>query len=431
MLDKDKAPDNSRENKENVDLSQPLTLKQCIQIAITQSPTMRTAKMNLSEEELNVQDAQSSYLPEVGVSGGYTFSDNIDFGWEKENYDASLDASYTIWDHGKRKSALAQAKARREGEQSRYMRSMQSLIFEVTQAYYSLLEAEKIIAVDEQLLEQSKQNVEKVKAFVEAGSAIEADIATARVQQANSELTLLNDMNNLDLAKANLALIMGFDPATEIMVIDDPDYEKYVKTGLIETEDIFIDDMKSQAFALRPELKEQKTNQDILKLAAELAALERYPRITAESHYNLRVDDYLRERDALKNYKSWDVMTRLSFPIFDGGRSLRTVKKAEIALRKSDESMFELEQNISLEVRQSYLSFERSKKSLDIASVQVEDAKLSLDIVQSRYDLDEAILLELLDAQAQYASSRINQVKAFYNYKLARKSLEKAMGVIQ
>ena len=70
-------------------------------------------------------------------------------------------------------------------------------------------------------------------------------------------------------------------------------------------------------------------------------------------------------------------------------------------------------------------------KSLDIASVQVEDAKMSLDVAQGRYDQQMIILLELLDAQDRYARSLTNQVRAFYDYKVAKRSQEKAMGVMQ
>ena len=56
---------------------------------------------------------------------------------------------------------------------------------------------------------------------------------------------------------------------------------------------------------------------------------------------------------------------------------------------------------------------------------------MSLDVAQGRYDQQMIILLELLDAQARYAQSLINQVKAFYDYKVAEKALEKAIGVLK
>jgi len=418
---------------ETPDLSEPLTLEQCIEIALKRASEIRTAQLDLKLEDMNVSNARSAYLPEISTDGRYQFSENVDFGWEKENYDASVSARYVIWDHGQREGSLAQAKARREAEYSRYDRTGQSLIFNVINGYYSVLEAEKLIAVNEQLLDQSKQNVEKIKALVEVGIAIESDIATARVQQASDELAVIDDLNNLDLAKANLAVFMGLDPGVSfsLSLVDAPDYQNYIQTGTIEIEEISIEDTVSQALANRPEMAELKSNQAALEWALTLARLERWPRITADFGYDVMLDDYLRERNALKNHKSWDVSASVSYPIFDGGRSRRTVQRAEIAMEKMNESTSELQRSIALEIHQAYFSLERTRKSLDITSVQIEDARMSLDVSQGRYEQQMIILLELLDSQTRYARSLTNQVKAFYDYKVAKRTLERAMGVLQ
>jgi len=417
--------------EEEIDLSQPLTLRRCVEIAQKRAADIKTARLNLIQEDMNVKDAMSSYLPRISADGRYQFSDDVDFGWEKENYNASISARYTIWDHGQREGTLAQAKSRRDAEYSRYDLTGQSLIYGVVRAYYDLLKAEKLIDVDEQLLEQSRENVRKVEAFVEAESAIEADIATARVQQATDELTVINDRNNVELARANLAVLMGMSPGALIKAADTPDYERYMQTGVIETEKIPVEDVISQAFANRSELAEMKANLAILEWACTLARLEMYPRITADCGYDLRLSDYLRERDALKDNKSWNVSARASYPIFDGGRSRRIVKRADIAMQKINESAAELRRGIALEVHQAYLNLERAGKSLEITKIQVEDARMSLDVMQTRYSLHMIILLELLDAQSRYARSRTNQIKAFYDYKAAEGTLEKSMGVLE
>ena len=369
-----------------IDFTKPLTLKQCINMALKESPTIKVANINLAEENLNIQDAKSNYYPEASISGSYLFSDRVDFGWEKENYNSTISASYLIWDQGRRKSNYLQAEAGKQAESSRFERTTQSLIFNVIRAYYTLLAAEKIIAVDEQLLEISKRDVEKIQAFIEKGWAIDADLATTRVQQANNELTLINDLNNLDIAKANLAVIMGLEPDVVIRVIDDPDYEVYVKTGLIETEQILVEDMKAQSMKSRPELAELNANKAILELSAKLAKLNRLPRLTADSNYGIALSDYIRDKGSIGKYRSWDIAARLTFPLYDGGRSKRAVEKADFALQRMEENETELEQSISLEVHQAYLDFEKAKKSLDITAVQVEDAKMSLDVTQGRYD---------------------------------------------
>jgi len=423
-------PINSEEEEE-FDFSQPITLEQCIEIAQERASEIRTGQLDLILEDMNVSEARSSYLPQIDATGGYQFSDAVDFGWEKGNYSASVAASYTIWNHGQREGALAQARSRRDIGYSQFNQTGQNLIFSVIRSYYSVLEAEKLISVNEQVLEQSRQNVEKIKTFLELGVAIPADMATARVQQASDELAVINDRNNLELAKADLAVSMGLSPNTPISVVDAPDYEKYMRTGIIEMEEISIEDSISQALAHRPEMAQSRSNLSILETASMLARLNAWPRITADCGYNLMLDDYLREKNALKNHKSWDVSARVSYPIFDGGRTRRTVQKADIALEKMNENISELRRSIALDVHQTYLSLERARKSLDITSVQVEDAKMSLDVAQGRYEQQMIILLELLDSQSRYTRALINQVNAFYDYKIAKSTLDKAMGVLE
>lgn len=423
-----------------IDFSQPLTLEKCIDITLKQSVDIKTGKLDLVLQDMSISDARSSYFPRVNTSGSYQFSDAVDFGWEKENYNASVSATYTLWDQRQRSTSLNQAKLRRESGLSGLYRTQQSLIFSVINSYYSILEADKLISVDESALERSKQNVEKIKAFVEVGDAIESDIATAKVQQANSELALINDQNNLELAKANLAATMGLDPNTKFEILDDLDYDKLIQTGNIKDSQLEVDQMRieavpidkalAQAMEKRPEVAEAMTNLSVLESSLTLAQWQSLPVVNADCGYDIFLDDYLRERDAFKNYKSWDVQARVSYPLFDGGKTRRSVERSEIALQKAEENLAELKRSLTLEVYQAYLSLERARKSLEIASVQVEDARMSLEVVQGRYEQQMTILLDLVIAQDRYISSLTNQVKAFYDYKVALKSLDKAMGVL-
>jgi len=426
-----KSEDVPASGEEEFDLSQPLALEQCIEIAKRNASDIKIAKLDLNQEDLNVEDARSRYLPDITTNGSYMFSDDVDFGWDKGNYNAAVAARYTLWNHGQREGALAQARLRRSAQYIGYNTTGQNLMHSIITAYYDVLEAEKLIDVNKQFVELSKRNVKKIEAFVEFGISIEADIATARVQQATDELAVINDQNNLELAKADLAVRMGMLPTTPLNVIDAPGNEREMQAGIIETEKIDVEDAISQAFANRSELAEIKASLDVLEWAVTLAKLQTWPRITADVGYDLRLSDYLRERDALKNHKSWDASARVSYPIFDGGRTRRILQRADIALMKTNENALELARSIALEVYQSALNLERARKSLEIARVQVEDAKMSLDVSQGRYDQEMIILLELLDIQTRYARALTNQIKAFYSYKVAEKTLERGMGILQ
>ena len=419
------------QEEQEIDLSQPLTLEQCIQLAIENSTDMRNARINLAIDGLRIKDARARYYPDLFLDGRYNFSDAVDFGFERENYDLGMSAQYTLWDNGQREANFSQAKEQRNATLNRNEQTKQNLIFQVTQAYYNVLKAQELVKVDREILERSRENTNRVRAFVEAGIQIEADVATAQVREANDELSLLNDQNALEIAMATLPRIMGLDPATLITVAEDTGYELYRDKGQIEIVVLSVDEAIQRAFETRPEFKELQSTINRMEWDLTLARLSRWPRLNAEYNYSVNLDDYLHERENFTDFRSWEVRTTLNFPIFDGGVTKRRIEEAELSLEQVREDASDLERSIALDVRQAYLNLRRAERAVEISNTQVRNAELSLQVIRGRFEQELSILLELLNAQTEFAQALTNQVRAFYDYKIAQVALQRAMGVIQ
>ena len=414
-----------------LDLSKPLTLRDCISIALERSAEIRNAKADLSLQELRVKGSWSEYLPQLSISGNYGFSERVGIGLGKDNYALSLSGSYLIWDHGRREITLSQERLGYSSAMSRFESIKQKLIFDVIQAYYTFLKARKLLEVDEELLRQTRANTEKVRAMKEMGYAIEADIAAAEVREASQELALAGDRNALEISRANLLNLMGLDPGIPIEVSEDPDYERYMEEGVFAVEEMPLEKAISIALANRAELKEMKDSIAGLERGVMLAKLQRWPRINAMYSYNLDIGSYLREGGSYANFRRWSVMIAMSFPFFDGGDAKRQVQQAQILLQKARESEAELERDVALQVRQAYLNLKQAEKALDISNKQVRNARLNLEVTRGKYEQQLAILIELLEAQALYSQALTNQVKAFYDYKIAKYAFQKAIGMLR
>ena len=419
------------QEESEIDLSQPLTLEQCIQLAIENSTDMRNARINLAIDGLLVKDARARYYPDIFLDGRYDFSDALDFGFERENYDLGVTGQYTLWDNGQREANFSQAKERRNATISRNERTKQNLVFQVTQAYYNVLKAQELVKVDQEILARSQENTDRVRAFVEAGIQIEADVATAQVREANDELSLLNDQNALEIATATLPRIMGLDPATLITVTEDTDYQLYSQKGQIEVMEVSVEEAIQRAFETRPEFEELQSAINRLEWDLTLARLDRWPQLNAEYSYSVNLDDYLHERENFTDFRSWEVRTTLSFPIFDGGVAKRRIEAAELSLEQVREDASDLERSIALDVRQAYLNLRRAEIAVEISNTQVRNAELSLQVIRGRFEQELSILLELLNAQTEFAQALTNQVRTFYDYKIAQVALQRAMGAIQ
>ena len=414
-----------------VDLTQPLTLEQCIQFGLEKSTSMRNARLSLAIQELRVKTARADYFPRIFATGAYDFSDRVDFGFEPENYDLGLRGQYTIWDNGQREGGFAQAKESLNATVSRNEGIKQSLILQITEAYYDVLQYQALVEVSEQNLARAQENTQRTKDFVEAGSLIPADVATAEVQEGNNRFTLLNNQNSLQVAKARLPRLVGLDPGVLITVSADESYQLYQQRGTIERIEMPIEEAIQLALDNRPEFKETQAQLKSQEWSLTLARLQRWPRLNADVNYNVNLDDYLRERENFSDFRSWSAGLSLNFTLFDGGVLGNRVKELRMQLEQTRESASDLERSVALDVRQSYLNLKRSEAAVDIARTQVINARLSLEVIQGRFDVDKAILLELLDAQTSYAQALTNEVNSFYDYKIAQTRLQDAMGVLK
>lgn len=414
-----------------VDLSQPLTLEQCIQIGLEKSTSMRNARLNLAMQELRVKNARARYFPEIFSNGSYDFSDRVEFGFEPENYNLGLRGQYTIWDNGQREGSFAQAKESLSATVSRNQRTTQDLILDITVAYYDVLKRQELVKVSEQILSRSQENTQRTRDYVAAGTLIPADVATAELREANDQLSLLNNSNSLQIAHATLPRLLGLDPGILLTVSIDESYQLYQERGTIERIEMPVEEAIQIALNSRPEFQERQAQIKSQEWSLTLARLQRWPRLNADVDYNVNLDDYLRERENFSDFRSWSAGVSLNFTLFDGGVLGNRVKELKMQLEQTRENASDLERSVALAVRQNYLNLKRSEAAVDISKKQVINAQLSLDVIQGRFDVGKAILLELLDAQTSYAQALTNEVNAFYDYKIAQTRLQDAMGVLQ
>ena len=416
---------------QEIDLSQPLTLEQCTQLGLEKSTSMRNARLSLAIQELRLKNARADYFPIISSSGSYNFNDRLDFGFEPENYGLGLTGRYTLWDNGQREVGFAQAKEGLKATTNRNEGVKQSVILQITQAYYNVLKDTELVKVSEDVLARSMEDTEQTIALKEAGVLIPADVATARVRQASNELSLVNNQNALQISQATLPRLMGLDPGLLITVSVDESFQLYLDRGTIEKIQISVEEAIQTAFDNRPEFKETEATLKQQEWSLTLSKLQRWPRLSANANYNVDLDAYLRERVNFSDFRSWSVGASINFTLYDGGVLGNVVKERSMQLEQARENASDLERSVALDVRQSYLNLKRSETVVEISNTQVVNAQLSLDVIQGRYRVGKAILLEVLDAQTSYAQSLTNQVNAFYDYKIALARLQDAMGVLQ
>ncbi len=401
-----------------------LTLNQCIDIALRNSPQVAITKGNISKAKINLRDAQSGFLPQVNLSGGYGINNlNNRFAWDEKHYSLSLSASMNPFASGKKLINVAKSKTSLSSVREGYRLTKASLVLEVTRKYYSLLKAEELLGLKIQSLNQRRTHLDFAQTQYGLGLVPRADVLKAEVDLASAQVDSLQAVGNLGLARAELNDKLGLS-------LDYPVEVKSVKLAKAPPSD--LDSCLTQALAHRPELAQQRLNLSIMKDNLKLAEIDRLPLFTLKGSYNVYADRFVfggvpLNHENWERNRDWQVGLGLSFPIFDGGVGCRAIQGAKIGINEAKLNYEELERGVKLEVKSAHLNLVTSLKRIELTDKQVKSARESYEVALGRYKTGVAPITEVIDAEVALTSSKVNHISAIYDYLLAKTTLQKAM----
>ena len=403
----------------SLNTERPLSLKECIQIAMDNSSKITIAKRSLTTAGLVVEDAKAEYLPRLNTTVGYNINNIHDkIEWTENHYDAKLSLTETFYDNGKIPAKIEQAKALLESARVDLQKIRDDLTIEIIKNYYEALKAQGMLKVRKEGLMQAQTHLNLSKARYDAGVAPKSDILKAEVGVSSSELDMIEAENTISLAQANLNNIMGIDLNTPLLISDiDP----------IEPIKMTIDECLAYALKNRPEIKGAEINLQINEISLKLAQKEIWPSIALEGNYNTDVTQFINKNDWGKA-SGWEMGIKASFPLFDAGKAKRVVTKAKINLANIRTNADQLKKEIALEMKKAYLTAKSQKKVIETTEKQVSQAKESFDAAQGRYKSGVAPIYEVVDTQASLNNAQTNYVRAVYDYQMAIFNLKKAKG---
>jgi outer membrane protein TolC len=117
---------------------------------------------------------------------------------------------------------------------------------------------------------------------------------------------------------------------------------------------------------------------------------------------------------------------QLSYLLFDGfGRTSR-IQQAVIDKEKVGLGRRKLEEGLKVQVLQSQMKMEESKKRIQAQQKSLEQADKALKIAQTRYKSGVGTQLEIIDTQAALTIAQTNYSQAIYDYLIAKSDWEYA-----
>jgi outer membrane protein TolC len=402
------------------DLTQPLTLEQCLGIALRVHPDMRVAIADLDRATASLRQARASLWPSIQASTDYRVTQQPQStaviggavipvgGGETTSRNTTVGGSYAFYDPS-RPNTIRQAQVYRDAADAGVDNAERQLAYLVTQAYYDRLAAERLVAVKEAAVASAQAHVEDVQARIDAGDAAPIEIHSVRAQLYQAQLELSSARSQAATARASLRLALG-DPRTPITLVDAwqepqslPELAESLETAL----------------ASRPDLAQQRALVRGAGLGVKLARIEQHPRlsIVGSGEYG---------RHDGQDGPSWSIYGGLQQTVFDGGAAKAVVQQAEAQLRSAEAQCDRLEQTVRLEVESAWWRVRESAEAIAAAEAAQTEARAALAAAETRYAANVGIVLEITDAQIRASEADVSVVRAYYDYNTALADLQRA-----
>ncbi|MCD6081778.1 TolC family protein [candidate division WOR-3 bacterium] len=406
-------------------LNDTLTLTECIEIALNNSPDLRIARNNLRVAELNLQDMKTAIAPTIQLSGSYDLNNVYNrLEWTPNHYNLGINATLTPFNSGRNLINIAQARNSLAIQRQIYRNTEQTVILNLIRKYFNLLKSQAMLKLYEENLTQKKQQLELARTRFELGLAPKSDVLKAEVEVTRAEVDLTQAKGQLELARMELNDALGID-------LDYPIKIKQVES--IEEQPPSIDSCIAIALKERPDLL--RAQSDIMSNVynLKLAWLERLPYLTITGSYHLTADRFVFDgipvtRTNLNRYSDWSISLGLSFPIFDAGKTWHAIKMASLYLDNSRLEYDKLKRSAILEVQLAYVDMVTGLKKIELTRKQLKAAQLSYDIALGRYRAGIAPITEVIDASITLLDSKLSYTNAIYDYLIAKSRLAVAMG---
>jgi outer membrane protein TolC len=402
------------DTKYDLDPAKAYTLAELIDLAEQHNPETRLAWQQAKARAAALGIARGALFPTLAaVAVGGTARAQILFNSEfvRQTYgtfEPELHVEYLIFDFGGRGGAIDAAKAELLAANFTFNDTHLKIIYQVTSAYYRLLNAMGERDAAEASLKNAQAVEEDAQDRLNNGLATKPDVLEATASTAQAQYDLQSVIGAEEIAHGDLATALGLPPQTSYQV--QSVNELKMPGELSESIDVAID----RAFEQRPDLKAQLAQLRSANAAIKQTKSRYYPTLSLNGNGGL-TRQYGQQGQLPSAYvgsEAWDVSLGLQWTLFDGGRREHEVAQAKAEKAATLAEIDSLRDQIADEVWTAYSNVKTAQRQQQAAAALLISSDQSYTAARESYGYGVRNLLDVVAAQKALAQARTEDVTA-------------------
>ncbi len=417
-----------------------------VSASVSRSHTEQPATSTLVGATVNTSDftdarAQVSQLAPTGGTFALGFTGNktttnSTFSFINPSYSSSLTLSMNqplLRNFGPRVTTwlIRIARNTRDSSYQDFVRSVQTTVNAVEQAYWDLVYALQNLEVKKESLRiaQDLNRITRIK--IDVGSLAPIEITQTEVGIATAEQDIITAEGLIGDAQDRLTRLLNVNPV------------RWSTTPIVPTDQVRGEDVQIQAeegtktaLARRPEILSLAYFVDSDQIRYDYYRNQVLPGLNLTASYgNPGIGGTTHDPttgailstgnfgDAFqqvidRNFKNWSVGLNFSYPILN--RAARGAYGAAKYTWESDKArMTTTEQNVVVEVRAAARAIDTARRSIAAASKGRELAEKNLDAVKKKYDNGMSTSFEVTQIQRDLSAARTTELQALTVYRKA------------
>jgi outer membrane protein TolC len=387
---------------------------------VTLEDAIERARGQVANAEAGRRQAFGNWLPSINGSTGYSTNSTERFdertqtfvSGASQSYSAGLSASIQLFDGFSRLAENRSANADLASADAALVNQEFQVILQTKQAFFNALAANELVLVAQRSIERAEEQLRISKDKLAAGTAIRSDTLRGQVEVGNARLQLLNAQTQRANAEAELARLMGLDEP----VRPAPDDALFAPAAVDTAQ------LRTEAITQSPQVIQADAGVASAAASVSVARARYFPTVSASYSRSWSGQAVSSLND------SWSARVSLNWPIFNGFTRESNVTRTRTARETAQAQAEDARRQVNAQITQNLAALTSAEQSLAIAQASYAAADEELRVVQERYRLGMATIIDVLASQISLEQADVDIVRSRLDYLVAKAQIEALIG---
>lgn len=411
------------------------TLEDCIQYALDNNISVKSAELDVNTAEVNYQQAKNNkVLPSVSGSGSVNAANGSNIDPITSNFvnqfqlsnSYGVNASLALYQGGKlglevQKNALLVQQSQLYKDEAK-----NNIQLSVIESYLQALYYNEGITIAKNALASSAEELQQGRIKFDNGALAQKDLADLETQHAANEYSVVSAQNLYAQQVLALKQLLEIEPTEDFSIANSPldsDEERIPDKNLVF----------EQALENLPTVKIYDIQENILTKELEIAKAGYKPTLSLNAGLNSGYTNTLSNTywTQLRGNFSQSAGLTLSVPIFSQKQNKTNVSLAKINIEQNKLDKISTTKSLYAQIETAWQNAISNRAQEASAKVARDNAKLSYELSRKKYDFGGLTTTELAVSRNTYLNAEQTYLQARYLSELYKSLLKFYQGNIE